>query len=322
MPGRQFNSSSYKYGFNGQEKDDEIDGSGNVNTAMFWEYDSRIGKRWNIDPVVKPYLSTYAVLSNNPIIMIDPSGNTDFYWSGKWIGTDGNNNGLIAVVKAKDIKNEIKAATEKGQNAKDYHLCSGDANAQFNVLHSDILIASTSVLKKAITTKNDLVTEHSQVLIENTTGGYDKKAENSSGTKIVDSQGQDRVMGGPTPSGDVRIHSHPVGTNLNTSNGQTDFYDANKPTTCDGITGGDMCGDANYKLNVIVGKNGNAAPAVNKNGNWEAAPDDRSYNINIFGSDSKKIFSIDLGTANDILSGSKNQKRKEKFLAKQKQDTK
>jgi len=75
MPGREFSSSEYRYGFNGQEKSDEIDG--NHNTALFWEYDSRIGRRWNVDPVMKYFESPYAVLGNNPIYRVDPLGNTD-----------------------------------------------------------------------------------------------------------------------------------------------------------------------------------------------------------------------------------------------------
>ena len=38
-------SSSSTYGFNGQEKDDEVAGEGNSYTAMYWQYDSRIGRR-------------------------------------------------------------------------------------------------------------------------------------------------------------------------------------------------------------------------------------------------------------------------------------
>ena len=63
-----------RYGFNGQEKDDEIYGAGNTMTAEFWEYDTRLGRRFNIDPVVKPWESSYAVFSDNPIYFSDPSG--------------------------------------------------------------------------------------------------------------------------------------------------------------------------------------------------------------------------------------------------------
>jgi hypothetical protein len=76
MPVRKYQqgSSSYRYGFNGQEKSSEIKGEGNSYTADFWEYDPRIGKRWNLDPVVKPWESPYATFANNPIGNIDPNG--------------------------------------------------------------------------------------------------------------------------------------------------------------------------------------------------------------------------------------------------------
>jgi hypothetical protein len=73
MPGRSYQSSSgYRYGMNGQEKDNEI--FEGAFTAEFWEYDSRIGRRWNVDPVVKPWESSYACFSNNPIWFSDVNG--------------------------------------------------------------------------------------------------------------------------------------------------------------------------------------------------------------------------------------------------------
>jgi hypothetical protein len=69
-----FLGNDYRYGFNGQEKVDEIAGVGNHNTALFWEYDARIGIRWNIDPVVDPSISSYATNEGNPIKNNDPNG--------------------------------------------------------------------------------------------------------------------------------------------------------------------------------------------------------------------------------------------------------
>ena len=64
----------YRYGFNGQEKSREINGSGNLYTAEFWEYDSRTGRRWNIDPDLKPNESPYLCFGGNPIYHNDPDG--------------------------------------------------------------------------------------------------------------------------------------------------------------------------------------------------------------------------------------------------------
>ncbi|MBK8659365.1 MAG: hypothetical protein IPN22_10995 [Bacteroidetes bacterium] len=74
MPGRSYNSAGYRYGFNGQEKDDEVYGSGNINTAEFWQYDTRLGRRWNVDPLTYEWQSSYAAFNNNPVYFNDPLG--------------------------------------------------------------------------------------------------------------------------------------------------------------------------------------------------------------------------------------------------------
>jgi len=76
MPGRSFSSENYRYGFNGHEKVDEISGQGNHTTATFWEYDTRIGRRWNQDPKPNPSISNYASFANNPIMFSDALGDT------------------------------------------------------------------------------------------------------------------------------------------------------------------------------------------------------------------------------------------------------
>jgi hypothetical protein len=78
MPNRYYNSEKYRYGYNGQEKENEIAGAGNINTAEFWEYDTRLAVRWNPDPIVKHFESRYSVFGRNPILMIDPNGDDWF----------------------------------------------------------------------------------------------------------------------------------------------------------------------------------------------------------------------------------------------------
>ncbi len=76
MKGREFIDISgfdgYRYGFNGQEKDNNMAGMGNINTAEFWEYDTRLGRRWNMDPKPDIALSDYACFRNSLIIFCDP----------------------------------------------------------------------------------------------------------------------------------------------------------------------------------------------------------------------------------------------------------
>jgi hypothetical protein len=66
----------YSYSFNTQMHTDEISGTGNHTTALFWEYDTRLGRRWNLDPKPQVFISDYAVLGNNPIWYNDPIGDT------------------------------------------------------------------------------------------------------------------------------------------------------------------------------------------------------------------------------------------------------
>lgn len=91
LPGRNYSSDSYRFGFNGQEKVDEVNGStGTHNTAQFWEYDTRIGVRWNRDPITMPWHSPYAVLNGNPIAFVDPQGDSPFGFLGKFFRGIGN----------------------------------------------------------------------------------------------------------------------------------------------------------------------------------------------------------------------------------------
>lgn len=66
----------YRFGFNGQEHDRELNPS--ITTAEFWQYDGRLGRRWNVDPKYKFHLSNYSVFGLNPNLNIDPHGD-DFY---------------------------------------------------------------------------------------------------------------------------------------------------------------------------------------------------------------------------------------------------
>ena len=76
MPNRSFSASSYKYGFNGKEKDDEVKGGGNSVDFGARIYDSRLGRWLAIDPLIAKYpdLSPYNFAINNPIMWVDVDG--------------------------------------------------------------------------------------------------------------------------------------------------------------------------------------------------------------------------------------------------------
>jgi len=82
MPGRTFSSPSYRYGFNGKEKDNEINGTGNDYDFDARIYDSRLGRWLSIDKHSRRYPSesNYIFVSNNPIIYLDADGNDKVYF--------------------------------------------------------------------------------------------------------------------------------------------------------------------------------------------------------------------------------------------------
>ncbi len=98
LQGRTWQASEYRFSFNGQEKDDEVSGAGNTLTAEFWEYDARLGRRWNVDPIVKENESGYSTFSCNPIVFIDPNGDNagDYYKKdGTHLGSDGQTDNRV-----------------------------------------------------------------------------------------------------------------------------------------------------------------------------------------------------------------------------------
>jgi hypothetical protein len=74
MPSREYNGRAYDFGFNTQMESPEI--LPGHTTAMYWEYDGRIGRRWELDPRPVTGVSGYACLSNNPVMFSDMMGDT------------------------------------------------------------------------------------------------------------------------------------------------------------------------------------------------------------------------------------------------------
>jgi RHS repeat-associated protein len=73
---RTWSSSSYRFGFNGMEKDDEVKGDGNSMDFGARIYDSRLGKWMSIDPLWKMFQShsPFNFAINSPILFLDPDG--------------------------------------------------------------------------------------------------------------------------------------------------------------------------------------------------------------------------------------------------------
>jgi len=75
LPIAEIRWDTYRFSFNGQEKDDEVYGStGTSMTAEFWHYDTRTVRRWNLDPIPQINISDYTALGLSPLMNIDPRG--------------------------------------------------------------------------------------------------------------------------------------------------------------------------------------------------------------------------------------------------------
>jgi RHS repeat-associated protein len=76
VPSRHGSSEAYRYGFQGQEKDDELKGEGNSYNFGARMLDPRIGRFFTIDPDFEDYPSTspYLYANNSPLYFIDHDG--------------------------------------------------------------------------------------------------------------------------------------------------------------------------------------------------------------------------------------------------------
>ena len=76
VPNRHGSTADYRYGFQGQEKDDEIKGEGNSLNYTFRMHDPRVGRFFAVDPLTAqyPWYSPYQFSGNTPIRFVELEG--------------------------------------------------------------------------------------------------------------------------------------------------------------------------------------------------------------------------------------------------------
>jgi RHS repeat-associated protein len=70
LPGRNYNSGSTRWGFNGKENDNEVHGAtGTFQDYGMRAYDTRVGRFFSVDPIATkfPMLTPYQFAGNTPI---------------------------------------------------------------------------------------------------------------------------------------------------------------------------------------------------------------------------------------------------------------
>ena len=94
VPNRHGSSNSYRYGFQGQEKDNEIKGEGNSVNFKYRMHDPRIGRFFATDPLSGnfPWNSPYAFSENRVIDGVELEGlervTVIYNWNKKTNGYD------------------------------------------------------------------------------------------------------------------------------------------------------------------------------------------------------------------------------------------
>ena len=83
IPNRFDSLDDYRYGFNGQEKDDELKGKGNSVNYEARMQDTRVGRFLSVVPLTKQFaeLSPYQFASNTPIQAIDLDGLEQYHYN-------------------------------------------------------------------------------------------------------------------------------------------------------------------------------------------------------------------------------------------------
>jgi RHS repeat-associated protein len=87
-----YHNDSYRYGFNGQEKDSELKGTGNSVNMGARILDTRLGKTLSLDPKMGlyPSISPYAFALNTPIQAIDSDGKVVIFINRNHYGDGGS----------------------------------------------------------------------------------------------------------------------------------------------------------------------------------------------------------------------------------------
>ena len=114
---RCYEAPTNRFGFQGQQRDDEITGKGNMLSTFYRENSTQTANWYSIDPKsdLYPSKSPYVLYGNNPIVMVDPMGDADYYTINlTWIGTNGKNDNTKYIVTEKSTQNIILRETFKG----------------------------------------------------------------------------------------------------------------------------------------------------------------------------------------------------------------
>jgi RHS repeat-associated protein len=216
-------------------------------------YDPAVARWHSIDPLAETYdsWSPYHYALNNPIRFTDVfgMGAGDFYdENGKFLGTDGVDDGKKYVVTDKQEKKEIKSTNKEGGTTQ-----VSDVSSSKQLPSDAALSESLNVLER--TEANGGLREESSKVMTDGTVARGKTGEMPT---IKDGVQTAKATLPGTPAGkdvEATIHSHPTKVQIE--------GDKAYPQTATNPSGQDESTFKNYGINIIVGNL--SQPSVTKN---------------------------------------------------------
>ncbi len=133
LPNHSGSVGSYRYGFQGQEKDDEVKGEGNSLNYKYRMHDPRVGRFFAVDPLAPNYpsISHYSFSENNVIMSVELEGLEKRVVIDNTLGNP----------KSTDV-HDIDMGTSKA-----YHVINSDFGTVINLIKGMDLIDSKSTIK-------------------------------------------------------------------------------------------------------------------------------------------------------------------------------
>jgi RHS repeat-associated protein len=187
IPNRHGYVDDYRYGFQGQEKDDEIKGEGNSLNYTFRMHDPRVGRFLSLDPLSKsyPWNSPYAFSENRVIDGVELEGGeiklVNQYLPGALSDTD------IRKIHLNKMMIDYTNNNSNGVNAPYYQKQINDIYSKYYKPHFSILNSnSTSTNAKTTSINYKLIASklnadenaiRAVVMIESSGGGFYKDAK-------------------------------------------------------------------------------------------------------------------------------------------------
>jgi RHS repeat-associated protein len=117
MLGRGFNGEKYRFGFNGKEKNSELNSDNYAFGARI--YDGRLGRWFSVDPKAanSPNWSPYRSFFCNPIRFIDPDGKWEWDPKGNLVAQKGDNSYSMAKFLGTSQSNAMQMLSRGGVTA-------------------------------------------------------------------------------------------------------------------------------------------------------------------------------------------------------------